>query len=144
MVANVAVQDKIFSGNRTEFTIVSRAVSQVKGQINCLFFANSAKLSGDFLTGTSVSAGSGASLEHLVRELTSQFARQSEQFTVLANSMADMQTASRTHQRYFPSRTTEGMHSHEARASDISFWTRVFWLECCAVSRPLPFPQRAT
>ena len=75
------------------------------------------------LTGSSdgvngAGAPDGAALEHLVRELATQFARQNEQFTFLASIMADMRRQLRE-LTDAATRTTEWMRTHESRANDI-------------------------
>ena len=70
---------------------------------------------GDGFTSTGVPAGTSASLEVFIRELA---VRQTEQFTILTNRIADIQRQLREHTDVF-NRTTEWMRSEQARSVDI-------------------------
>ena len=72
----------------------------------------------DGFTGAGAPVGTGTSLEHVVRELATQFARQNGQFAVLASSMAVLQRQCRE-LTDAATRTTEWIRTHEARANNI-------------------------
>ena len=75
-------------------------------------------LTGVGFTRTRLPAGPDATLEYLVRELTTQVTRQNEHGTLFANSMVDIQRQLRE-LTDAATRTTEWMRTHEAHKNDI-------------------------
>ena len=76
-------------------------------------------LSGDDFTNTGVpGAGVGATTDQLIRDLSVQVTRQSEQFAFFSRSMEEMQRQLHALTNA-ASRTTEWMRSHDIRANDI-------------------------
>ena len=74
-------------------------------------------LSGDDFTNTGVpGAGVGATTDQLIRDLSVQVTRQSEQFAFFSRSMGEMQRQLHTNAA---SRATVWMRNHDIRANDI-------------------------
>ena len=133
--------------DETQHSLISNTGSPCSGSADNAMCPPVSRATGDGFTGTGVPAGSAASLEAFLRDLS---VLQTEQFAVLTNSIASIQRqlSELTH---FTSRTSEWMRAQQAPLNKRDLSTSIkpsrlcvrAWTNC-SQPRSLPLKQRAS